>query len=133
MENYVQQGAWIIAAYKVISKYNLDNAVFDPFEAAIIAARSGEMFSAIRALGSIEGQKFEAYRKLCKLKRSNATTVLRFAKNLGGGLGYHGWKMIRVILRRASRFSIGKPDAFAVDEEDLMIPGALFWKWFEVE
>jgi hypothetical protein len=82
MKDYIQQGAWIIATNKVLSEYNLDDPVFDPFEATIIAGRGGELFSAIRALGRINGEKFNSYRKIYKLKPSQAINILKIAEEL---------------------------------------------------
>lgn len=84
MESNIQQGAWIIATNKVLSKFNLDQPVFDPFDATITAGRAGELFSAIRSLGSINRKKFDAYRKLYKLKPSVTMKVLEIAEELGG-------------------------------------------------
>lgn len=82
MKNHIQQGAWIIATNKVLSKYNVDQPAFDPFEATITAGRAGELFSAIRSLGTITHQKFDAYRKFYKLKPSVTTQVLKIAQEI---------------------------------------------------
>ena len=82
MESYIQQGAWIIATNKVLSKFNLDQPVFDPFDATITAGRAGELFSAIRSLGFVKRKKFDTYRKLYKLKPSVTIRVLKIAKEL---------------------------------------------------
>ena len=82
MKSYIQQGAWIIATNKVLSKFNLDQPVFDPFDATITAGRAGELFSAIRSLGFVKRKKFDAYRKLYKLKSSVTIRVLKIAEAL---------------------------------------------------
>lgn len=82
MKNHVHKGAWIIATYKALSSFDLDQPVFDPFETTIIAGRAGELFSAIRSLGYIIGTKFDAYRKLSKLRPSEAQRVLEIAEKL---------------------------------------------------
>ena len=82
MNSHIQQGALIIATNKLLSKYNLDHPAFDPFDALIKAGRAGELFSAIRALGSISHEKFEAFRKYYKLRRSVAFEVLQIAEAL---------------------------------------------------
>jgi hypothetical protein len=82
MKSHIQQGAWVIATNKVLSNYNLDQPVFDPFEATITAGRSGELFSAIRSLGTVERQKFDAYRKLYKLRPTVTVKILKIAEEL---------------------------------------------------
>jgi hypothetical protein len=79
----VELGAWIVAAYKVISEYDAEHPAFDSFEALIKAARTGELLSAIRSMGSVDGEKFEKFRKLSRLKPSAAKQVLREAETLG--------------------------------------------------
>ena len=83
MKNKIYNGAWIVATNKVLSQFNLDQPVFDPFEATIIAGRAGELFSAIRSLGFVNGQRLDAYRKIYKLKRSVAIDVFRKAEKIG--------------------------------------------------
>jgi hypothetical protein len=82
MKNHIQQGVWIIATNKVLSKYNLDQPVFDPFDATITAGRAGELFSAIRSLGLVKREKFDAYRKFYKLKPSVTKKILKIAEEL---------------------------------------------------
>jgi hypothetical protein len=82
MKPEVLKGAWIIAVNKVVSKYPIDDPALDPFEATIIAGRIGELFSATRSLGRINGEKFDAYRKLSKLKISATKNVLKIAEEL---------------------------------------------------
>jgi hypothetical protein len=76
-------GAWVVAANKVISKFNTDEAVFEPFEAIILAGRTGELFPATRSMGTVDGQKFESHRKLVKLKKRDAKDVLQKDEQLG--------------------------------------------------
>jgi hypothetical protein len=82
MKPDVERGAWIIAVYKVIANYNSDDPAFDAFEALIKAARAGELFSAIRSLGTVPGDKFEKFRKICRLKPAPAREVLQHAERL---------------------------------------------------
>ena len=89
MESHIQQGAWIIATNKVLSKFNLDQLVFDPFDATITAGRAGELFSAIRSLGLINGRKFDVYRKLYKLKPSVTIQVLKIAEAMPANDSWH--------------------------------------------
>jgi hypothetical protein len=78
-----EQGAWIVAIYKVISHWNLDDASFDPLEAIITAGRAADLFSATRSLGPIKADTFEKYRKLSLLKPNQATVVLKMAEAAG--------------------------------------------------
>ncbi len=79
----MEQGAWVIAAHKVIAKYPTDHPAFDSFDALLSAGRAGDLFSATRALGKIDGDKFERHRKLSRLKPSAAREVLSHAERLG--------------------------------------------------
>jgi hypothetical protein len=79
----MELGAWIIAAYKAISKYDLDLAVLDPYEAIITGGKAADLFSATRSLGMIDGDRFDRHRKLAKLKPTPAREVLRLAERLG--------------------------------------------------
>jgi hypothetical protein len=83
MKQDIQLGAWIVAAQKALSKWNADEIALDPFDAILIAGRTGELFSATRAMGTIAGQRFETYRKLAFLKPMVAGHVLRIAESLG--------------------------------------------------
>jgi hypothetical protein len=83
MKPDVERGAWIIAIYKVIADYNSDDPAFDAFEALIKAARAGEIFSAIRSAGTVPGDKFEKFRKICRLEPTPAREVLQHAEQLG--------------------------------------------------
>jgi hypothetical protein len=83
MKPDVERGAWIIAAYKVIADCNSDDPAFDSFEALIKAARAGELFSAIRSLGTVSSDKFEKFRKLARLKPTPAREILIEAEKLG--------------------------------------------------
>jgi hypothetical protein len=40
MKPEIELGAWIVAAHKVISKYNIDHPALDPFEAIIVGGRA---------------------------------------------------------------------------------------------
>ena len=83
MKDKISNGAWIIAANKVLSQFNLEQPVFDPFEATITAGRAGELFSAIRSLGYVSSAKIDAYRKIYKLKPSVAKSVFELAEKIG--------------------------------------------------
>jgi hypothetical protein len=82
-------GSWVIVANKVVSKFNTDDPAFEPFEAIILAGRAGELFSATRSMGTIDGDRFEAHRKIAKLKRKDAKEVLVAAEKLG--IATVGW------------------------------------------
>jgi hypothetical protein len=83
MKSEVELGAWITAAYKVLSKYSIDQPALDPLEAIVTGGRAADFFSATRSLGTIGHKKFEAHRKLAKLKLSAAREVLKVAEKLG--------------------------------------------------
>ena len=78
-----EQGAWVVAIYKVISHWNLDDASFDPLEAIITAGRAADLFSATRSLGTVQTDIFEKYRKIALLKPNQAKTVLKLAEAAG--------------------------------------------------
>ena len=79
----VELGAWVIATHKVISKYPTDHPAFDAFDALLKAGKAGDLFSATRALGVIDGEKFEKHRKLARLKPAVARETLGHAERLG--------------------------------------------------
>jgi hypothetical protein len=79
----IELGAWVVAAHKVISKYPNDHPAFDAFEALPKAGKAADFFSATRALGIIDSEKFEKHRKLALLKPSIAREVLKHAEELG--------------------------------------------------
>ena len=83
MKAETELGAWIVAAHKVISKYNIDHPALDPFEAIIIGGRAADLFSATRSLGKIENTRFDSYRKLAKLKLLPTREVIKLAEQLG--------------------------------------------------
>jgi len=83
MKPEIELGAWIVAAHKVISKYDVDHPALDPFEAIIIGGRAADLFSATRSLGKIDSTKFDAHRKLARLKLFPVKEVLKSAERLG--------------------------------------------------
>jgi len=78
----VQLGAWIVAAHKALSRWGADQIALDPFEAIIIAGRAGDLFSATRAMGMLDAEKFESHRKLARIRPLVARQVLREAETL---------------------------------------------------
>ncbi len=82
MKKDIEVGAWVVAAQKALSKWNADELALDPFESIIVAGRAGELFSATRALGAVDGTKFETYRKLAQLKPIVARQVLKESESL---------------------------------------------------
>ena len=76
-------GAWVIAANKILSKFNTDDPSFEPFEAIILAGRAGELFSATRSMGKIDGQRFESHRKIVKLRKRDIKDILSKSEKLG--------------------------------------------------
>ena len=79
----IELGAWVIAAHKVISKFPTEHPAFDAFDALLKAGRAGDLFSATRAQGALDADKFERHRKLARLKPAVAREVLRLAEQLG--------------------------------------------------
>ncbi len=93
MDEKSEQGAWIIAIYKVISQYDTDHPSFDPFEAIIKAGRAADLFSATRSLGVVSAETFARYRKIALLKPAVAKSVLQLAEAAGfiaTQMGSHG-------------------------------------------
>lgn len=78
----VRKGALIVATNKVLSKYSMDDPVMDPLEAIVNAGRMAELLSSTRALGRIDAKKFEAYRRLSRLRPLEARELLKKAKQL---------------------------------------------------
>jgi hypothetical protein len=79
----IRHGALIVTVNKVLSKYNIDHPAMDPLEAIINAGRFAELLSSTRALGRINGSKFNNYRKLSKLRPLVAKELLKIAESLG--------------------------------------------------
>jgi hypothetical protein len=79
----IRQGALIVTVNKILSKYNTDHPAMDPLEAIINAGRFAELLSSTRALGTIDGSKFDAYRKLSKLRPLVTRELLKIAEELG--------------------------------------------------
>jgi hypothetical protein len=77
------KGAWLVAVYKVLSQYSTDEPALDPLEAIIKAGRAAELFSAVRAAGSVSGERLEIHRKLARLRPSDAKQVLAIAEDRG--------------------------------------------------
>jgi hypothetical protein len=73
----VRAGGWIAAIYKAIRYYDVDDPAFDHFEATITSGKTAEFLSSIRALGKVDHQQYEVYRKLARLKPRQATEVLQ--------------------------------------------------------
>jgi hypothetical protein len=77
----VRAGGWLVTIYKAISYYDVDDPAFDAYEAAILAGKAGQLLSSVRALGQIDGKKYEIYRRIAHLKSLEANDVaLRFEK-----------------------------------------------------
>lgn len=74
---HVRAGGWIASIYKAIRCYDIDDPIFDHFEATIVAGKTADFLSSIRALGKIGQQQYEVYRKLARLKPKQATEVLQ--------------------------------------------------------
>jgi len=83
MKPEIQLGAWIIAIHKAFSSWPSDHPALDPYESIINTGCAGDLFSATRAMGVVDKDKFEAHRKLAKLKPSIAKHLLREAETLG--------------------------------------------------
>jgi len=76
-------GAWLVAVYKVLSEYSTDEPALDPLEAIIKAGRAAELFSAVRATGRIDGDRFEIHRKLAKIRPSDARRIVEITESQG--------------------------------------------------
>jgi hypothetical protein len=74
-------GAWLVAVYKVLSQYSSDEPALDPLEAVIKAGRAADLFSAVRAAGRIDAEKFEIHRKLARIRPSDAREIIEIAKD----------------------------------------------------
>jgi hypothetical protein len=83
MSKKSEQGAWIVAIYKVISEYNVDHPSFDQLEAIITAGRAADLFSATRSLGTVQEETFETFRKIARLKPVTAKSVIQIAEKTG--------------------------------------------------
>jgi hypothetical protein len=73
----VRAGGWIAAIYKAIRYYDVDDPAFDHFEATIVSGKTAEFLSSIRALGKVDQQQYEVYRKLARLRPKQAVEVLQ--------------------------------------------------------
>ncbi len=80
----VRCGGWIVASYKAFACYDVEDAVFDPYEATLLAGKAAELLSSIRALGKIDGKKFDVYRKIARLKPRDGIAVIADLESLGG-------------------------------------------------
>ncbi|HTZ46921.1 MAG TPA: hypothetical protein VMH20_04985 [Verrucomicrobiae bacterium] len=78
----IRFGGWIIASYKSFKNFDLEDAVFDPYEATILAGKAAELLSSLRSLGQIDSAKFEVYRKLAHIKPRDTTPVIEQLERL---------------------------------------------------
>lgn len=69
-------GGYVLALFKGLDAWDKDILALDDFEATLIAGKSSELISAIRALGSVEAKEFEIRRKLARLQRRDIPKVL---------------------------------------------------------
>lgn len=76
-------GAWLVAVYKVLSQYSLDEPALDPLEAIIKAGRAAELFSAVRAAGRVDADRFEIHRKLARIRPSDAREIIEISAEQG--------------------------------------------------
>jgi hypothetical protein len=76
-------GAWLVAVYKVLSQYSTDEPALDPLEAIIKAGRAAELFSAVRATGRVDADRFEIHRKLARIRPSDAREIIEIAEEQG--------------------------------------------------
>jgi len=72
-------GAWIVAVYKVVSQYSIDDPALDPLEAIVLAGRAADLFSAVRACGRIDADRFEIHRKLARIRPSEARRIVEIS------------------------------------------------------
>jgi len=80
----VRSGGWIVAIYKAIAVYDVDDPAFDDYEATINAAKAAEFLSSIRSLGRIDARQYETYRRLARIKPNQSIDVLRRLEKVGG-------------------------------------------------
>ena len=66
-------GAWLVA----VSQNSTDEPALDPLEAM------AELFSAVRAAGQIDSDRFEIHRKLAKIRPSDAREIIEIAEEQG--------------------------------------------------
>lgn len=81
--NQVRVGGWLVSIYKAINCYDLDDPAFEEYDSVIVSARTAEFLSSIRSLGALDGEKFEIYRKLARLKQHQIVDILKRVQSLG--------------------------------------------------
>jgi len=81
--DHVRCGGWLVAIYKAIASYDVDDPAFDDYDATIISAKAAEFLSSIRSLGRVDSQKYEVYRRLARIKPSQSVDLLRQLESLG--------------------------------------------------
>lgn len=79
----VRRGGWIIAAFKSIAFYDLDDPVFDPYEAIVTAGKAAELLSAIRGLGIVDGRRYDRIRQLTRIKPSQGIRTVELLESIG--------------------------------------------------
>ncbi|PZT52012.1 hypothetical protein [Paenibacillus silvae] len=81
-ESYAITGAWVVNTYKSIQNFNLNEAVFDPYESVIISAKVSMLLSPMRKLGVVNATQFDIYRKMAGLKPRECIDVLKILEGL---------------------------------------------------
>jgi hypothetical protein len=79
----VRSGGWIVAIYKALAVYDVDDPAFDDYEATVNAAKAAEFLSSIRSLGRVDAKQYEIYRRLARIKPKQSIEVLKELEKLG--------------------------------------------------
>jgi hypothetical protein len=78
----VRSGGWIVAIYKALAVYDVDDPAFDDYEATVTAAKAAEFLSSIRSLGRVDAKQYEIYRRLARIKPKQSIEVLKELEKL---------------------------------------------------
>jgi hypothetical protein len=81
--NFIQTGAWVVSTYKTINGFDLNQSVFDPYEAIILAGKTSMLLSPMRRLGVVYARDFEIYRKIAGLKPRESIGIIKILESLG--------------------------------------------------
>jgi hypothetical protein len=76
-QDYTQTGAWIVSFYKAISKFDLNESVFDQYETIILSAKTSMLISPMRRLGKVSADDFEIYRSISGLKPKETVAMVK--------------------------------------------------------
>lgn len=71
-----ETGAWVVICYKALSELDLNDPVLDPYESIILAGKTIDFLSRIRALPPLSQKEFSVYRRLSSLRETELIRVL---------------------------------------------------------